>query len=171
VNDNDDEHLPSSSQRSASECIGASVQSSDRGRLFERDPNWWLSEAFLDYGHFAGPRKAGRQPPPNYTFKTGIVVKQGWWAKTWKRRLFVLDGALLRYYDPVERGWPKGTIPLANVTGVFLRGDELRVVTPKRTYRLVASDGANGGWLRAIQQNMQALRAAPVVTRALQRTL
>ena len=151
----DDEHRL---QRCASECIG--VPNSDVCRASEL--NWWLAEAVLDYSHFSRPRETAREMPQKYTFKSGILVKQGWWAKTWRRRLFVLEGALLRYYDPVERGWPKGTIPLAHVSDVFESGNELRVKTAKRTYRLIAPGGASNGWLRAIQQNMQVLRAAPI---------
>jgi hypothetical protein len=64
-------------------------------------------------------------PTQNFVFKTDIAMKQGALVKNWKQRLLILDGASLRYYQPVDKGWPRGTIPLALILGVLEVGNEL----------------------------------------------
>jgi hypothetical protein len=55
----------------------------------------------------------------NYRIKEGWLSKRGHVVKSWKKRLFVLDGLSLAYYAKVGDSKPKGVIPLLGATVIF----------------------------------------------------
>ena len=145
--------------------VDHSAHPSDSSRGSEGSPagpeRSWLEDVVLDESHFPRPRRLMTTglPTQNFVFKTGIAMKQGALVKNWKQRLLILDGASLRYYQPVDKGWPRGTIPLALILGVLEVGNELLVQTPKRTYRIRAPNcDARRQWLRAITHNLAILQ-------------
>ena len=94
--------------------------------------------------------------PPSW-MKMGLAVKQGGFYPNWKRRLFVLDGRSLRYFRPSDRA-ERGAISLGLIRNVLEVGEEVHVVTPKRTFKFVADDCDNLSWVRAINHNRRVLK-------------
>lgn len=105
-----------------------------------------------------------RQPsvpaPPCAITKSGMLTKEGYWVRTRKLRLFVLDAWGLRYYQPAQ-GRPqrlKGHVPLNVITDVCAFENEIRIFTPNREYKLVADSALDSfGWLDAMLHNLKLL--------------
>lgn len=84
----------------------------------------------------------------------------------WQRRWFVLDNALLTYFDDEKKGTLKGTVDLSNCTRVspaipacvddLDRRYEIEVALPRRTYRFRCDSKEEfDHWLSALQKGRE----------------
>lgn len=100
---------------------------------------------------------------------SGWLTKEGGRWKSWRRRYFVLEPPLLRYYKRKGDHEPAGTINLASsghIRGVAHRGvrNAFQIQTPSRTYVMyAASAAARDAWVEGLNAALAALH--PVALR------
>ena len=107
--------------------------------------------------------------PPGTAPLCGWLTKEGGRWKSWRRRFFVLEPPLLRYFKREGDHEPAGTINLASsghIRGVAHRGvrNAFQIQTPSRTYVMyAASAAARDAWVEGLNAALAALH--PVALR------